>query len=88
MTNAEDTSLVEKYRSVSNQRENEAAHASVQLKLQSTSRNKECKPCSQPWGLIITENNNFEKDLKAREYWTEESDKESVMPGVFIVTQT
>lgn len=34
------------------------------------------------------ENNNSEKDLRAQEQWTEESGKESVMPGVFIVTQT
>lgn len=52
MTDVKDPSLVEKYRSVSNQRENERAHASVQLKVQSTSRNKEFKPCSQPGGLL------------------------------------
>lgn len=46
MTNAEDPLLVEKYRSISKQKENEAAHALVQLKVQSTSRNKEFKPCS------------------------------------------
>lgn len=37
---------------------------------------------------LIMENNNSEKDLKRRGKWTEESGKISVMPGVFIVTQT
>lgn len=32
--------------------------------------------------------NNSEKEVKARELWTEESGKESATPGVFIVTQT
>lgn len=34
--------------SVSMQRENEAAHAPIQLKVQSNSRNKECKSRSKP----------------------------------------
>lgn len=31
---------------------------------------------------------NSEKDVKARKLWTEDSGKESVLPGAFIVTQT
>lgn len=32
--------------------------------------------------------NNSEKDVKAIKLWMEDSGKESVMPGVFIVRQT
>lgn len=44
--------VIEIYRSVSKQRKNEAAHASVELKVQCTSKNKDCKPCSKSWALL------------------------------------
>lgn len=80
-------------------RENEAAHAPVNWKhslplgIKSANPAQSLEPSykekNQPKKASKKPPINFwKKEVKAREFWTEESGKESAMSGVFIVTQT